>query len=298
MIKDRSRGHAHIVVDGVAVAPHEYVGFDENFGGNVDWYVVSMHKLFGPHIGVLLARRSQSVRELIETTNTSAPERFVKQETLQALIESGTANIEGCAGVVGLGMYFKSLSKWYKKQTLLPEDIAVAKISDVTSGVERTDEMVTSAEVKLVYSMIRKVEESLLKLIKQRLCHCPLLRIIDGSERDCELDGNYTGFISRLPTVAFVHKIIASRDIYNFCFERGIVCRHGFFLCTKHLASGLHVDGYQDGVLRVSLAHYNTPQEVEILCDTLENMPTWFGDQPSTHKHGSERTVLKSVLQQ
>lgn len=279
MIKNRSIGRAHIVVDGVAVAPHEYVGFDENFRGNVDWYVVSMHKLFGPHIGVLLGRRSQSMEEFLEGADASSSQSIIKEERIQGLIESGTANIEGCAGVVGLGMYFKALSKWYQMRALVPEDIAVGRVSTGISDVDRADDMVSLREVKLAYRMIRKVEEPLLKLLLRRLYRCPLLRIIDGSKINDAPNESYCDDIFRLPTVSFVHKIVPSRDIYTFCYQRGITCRHGFFLCTKYLATNLNFGENQDGALRVSLAHYNTPHEVETLCDVLENMPKWFRDQ-------------------
>jgi len=278
MIKNRSRGRAHIVVDGVAVAPHEYVGFDEKFGGNVDWYVVSMHKLFGPHIGVLLGRRSQSMEEFLEGADASSSQSIIIEERIQGLIESGTANIEGCAGVVGLGMYFKSLSKWYQGEALIPEKIAVGRVPTRISDVDGADDMVSLREVKLAYRMIRRVEESLLKLLLRRLSRCPLLRIIDGSTMSGVPNNSYCDDIFRLPIVSFVHKIVPSRDIYTFCYQRGITCRHGFFLCTKYLAADLNFDENEDGALRVSLAHYNTSDEIEILCDVLENMPKWLGD--------------------
>jgi selenocysteine lyase/cysteine desulfurase len=277
MIKTRSRGYAHIVVDGVAVAPHEFVGFDENFGGNVDWYVVSMHKLFGPHIGVLLARQNRSLDDFLATADASSfPAHKTKEERIQALLESGTANIEGCAGVVGLGVYFKSLSKWYHHQSKELDSEYDKGEKNITN---ESHDMISLQEARLAYRMIRKVEVALLKVLLRGLYRCPRVRILDGSKL---LDGipNTNGCNDqfRLPTVSFVHNSISSRDIYTYCQLRGIICRNGFFLCTKYLAADLNLNDHHDGVLRVSLAHYNTPQEVQILCDTLESMPKWFGD--------------------
>jgi len=252
-IKDRSEGYAHVVVDGVAVAPHEFVGFDESFGGNVDWYVVSIHKLFGPHIGVLMARQNQCLDELLEKT---AFHNKPKEERIQALLESGTANIEGCAGVVGLGMYFKSLSQWWQGKS-----------------TSENSEMISVQEALLAYRLIRTVEEELLQMLLWRLARWSQVRILDGSSsiRNGHRDESF-----RLPTVSFVHEKISSHEIYTHCQEQGIICRNGFFLCTRYLATDLGFQDHPHGVFRVSLAHYNTPQEVQALCDTLESMPNWF----------------------
>lgn len=258
-IKDRSKGYAHVVVDGVAVAPHEFVGFDESFGGNVDWYVVSMHKLFGPHIGVLLARQNRYLDELLETRAVLADMK-TKEERIQAMLESGTANIEGCAGVVGLGMYFKSLSQWCQ-----------GKSTDTNPAV-----MVSVQEARVAYRMIRKVEEALLQVLMRGLAKCSRIRILDGSSsiRMGHMEESY-----RLPTVSFVHESISSLGIYNHCQQHGIICRSGFFLCTQYLARDLEFHDVSQGVFRVSLAHYNTPEEVQALCDTLESIPKWFGGE-------------------
>merc|ERR1711935_1262173 len=101
-----------------------------------------MHKLCGPHIGVLLGRQNRCMDDLLRAAGVPFPARNkTRKERIQALLESGTANIEGCAGVVGLGMYFKSLSRLGSKS------------QDTTHT-----EMVSVQEARLAYRMIRKVE--------------------------------------------------------------------------------------------------------------------------------------------
>ena len=326
MIKDQSHGYAHIVVDGVAAAPHLFVGLDENFGGNVDWYVVSLHKLFGPHLGCLLAHSgSRSVEEFLDKAvakkkNTAvAPKsidadvdtsslRFTrtipKQERLQSLLESGTVNIESCAGIIGLGMYFKLLSRWYQKEINNTEvskkiermsNIVVStKIIELANTYDDDNEdstaLVSTGEVKLAYTLIRKVEQSLFQTLWHRLSRYSLVRIIDGSNNitidhysnddNNDDSGNGNDVLHphplHLPTISFVHKMITSNDIYNYCYDRDIICRHGFFLCTNYMVTDLNLSSkFADGVLRVSLAHYNTIEEVTTLCNTLECIPNW-----------------------
>ena len=52
--------HARIVVDGVALVPHAFADLEDS---EIDWYVVSCHKLFGPHLGGLCGR-SEAVEEI------------------------------------------------------------------------------------------------------------------------------------------------------------------------------------------------------------------------------------------
>ena len=296
-IKDRSNGYAHVVVDGVAVAPHMFVGFDDGLD-SVDWYVVSMHKLFGPHVGVLLARQNRSTDELLEAVATAASDNpddgndhnKPRDERIRALLETGTANIEGCAGIVGLGSYFKTLSGCHR---------GLEPTSASETAWNRSDDavMVFPREVRVAYDMIRTVETALLNLLLEGLSRCPHARILDGSlpppsgsrfrgaqHRDGpgeEEEEDNDDELVRLPTVSFVHDRLSSRSIYDFCRDRGIVCRNGFFLCTGALAADLGFRCRSDGVLRVSLAHYNTPDEVRRFCSVLESMPMWSGDGDS-----------------
>ena len=55
----RSAG-AQVMVDGVAYAPHRPVGFSSL---DVDYYVLSLYKVFGPHIGLLIGK-PERLREL------------------------------------------------------------------------------------------------------------------------------------------------------------------------------------------------------------------------------------------
>jgi selenocysteine lyase/cysteine desulfurase len=54
-----TKGRGHVVVDGVAAAPHllssKAINATKIGGqGTPEWYIVSLHKCFGPHFGCLL----------------------------------------------------------------------------------------------------------------------------------------------------------------------------------------------------------------------------------------------------
>ena len=54
LCKRRSPG-VRVVVDGVAYVPHRFANLTELQGNGVDWYAISLHKLYGPHLGALVA---------------------------------------------------------------------------------------------------------------------------------------------------------------------------------------------------------------------------------------------------
>ena len=59
-IRSTTMGNARVVVDGVAAVPHRFANVKKL---NVDWYVISCHKLFGPHIGALCGR-NEAIQEI------------------------------------------------------------------------------------------------------------------------------------------------------------------------------------------------------------------------------------------
>ena len=73
-----------------------------------------------------------------------------------------------------------------------------------------------------------------------------------------------------LPTVAFVHQSITPEAIVERCRSLDIAVRCGEFLSPGLVAAA----GFQS-VVRASLVHYNTVEEVDRLCACLERMGEW-----------------------
>ncbi|KAL7537540.1 hypothetical protein ACHAXR_007892 [Thalassiosira sp. AJA248-18] len=140
-----TRNRGQVIVDGVAAAPHLlshglYSGLSNNTmaggedmgegegegmagGRGPDWYVASLHKMFGPHLGCLVGRRSMvqqlynynnNTRKTAATTTTTKhhsiqtnDDDIVSDETLCKSWELGTMNYEACNGVIALKQYFE-----------------------------------------------------------------------------------------------------------------------------------------------------------------------------------------------
>jgi cysteine desulfurase family protein (TIGR01976 family) len=91
--------HRHgvkVVVDGVAFAAHQAM---EVARWNVDWYVFSTYKVFGPHQACLFGR-FEAFAEL------RGPNHFFLPEGTPYKFELGGANHEACAALLGVREFF------------------------------------------------------------------------------------------------------------------------------------------------------------------------------------------------
>lgn len=280
MIKTKSCGHAHVVVDGVAAVPHHFADLDCL---QVDWYVVSCHKLFGPHLGGLIGRQGGAVEQLSAAAGSSSG----SDEYVLKLIEKGTGNYEACAGMLGLGSYFSSLasfdpSNWKNLDVTLSMDQRTRQerrsgercsenaglAPGCSVGEVMADQLVSFEDVKEAYRRIHISERPMVETLLWGLRRSRKVRIIEGEKRKMFS-------MERLPTVCLIHNEIPISQIIAACDTNGIVCRCSTFLCTEHLARDFSFD-YSEGVLRVSLAHYNTVHEIQSLIQTLESIPGWY----------------------
>ena len=278
MVKMQSNGHAHVVVDGVAAVPHVYAGLEDL---NVDWYVISCHKIFGPHLGALCGRRRGAIESFVSPTGLAPCGD--DDTALYTLLESGTINYEGCAGVVGLGEYFASLGNFAPQPAASKDPATISSTEHSCESGEACIEAQASAGflqrpaiskelVQEAYQRIRHSESPLVTALLRGLTRSKNIRILEGDGSSCS--NPPLSCLVRLPTVSFVHAKISPNTIVSFLGSRGISCRCSSFLCTPYLADDLGFDHAQ-GVVRVSLAHYNTLTEVDLLLRALSSMTDW-----------------------
>ena len=253
-----STGLAHTVVDGVAASPHCFANVEAS---GVDWYVVSCHKLFGPHLGALCGK-STAVKKLHAIS--------------EKILEIGTLNYEASEGIVGLGNYFAALSthkngptkteRSGKENAIATRPLGEQDPSKIQSCGTLTDtDGLSDGQVRCAYQLIQSLEAPLTRSLLGGLQRSRKVTIIEGRVEPNAL---------RLPVVCFTHSDISSTEIVKKCRDAGVVCRHGTFLATKSLFDELSIDSTQ-GVVRFSLVHYNTMQEVHRALKVLEAIPGW-----------------------
>jgi len=231
---------ARVVVDGVAYAPHHAIDVAawaiDVAAWDVDWYVYSTYKVFGPHMAALYGR-ADAIAEL-----TGPNHFFIPCDYVPGKFELGCISHEGCAGLLALGDYLAFLAG--------------------TPGQPVTRETVTAAfEVAASYERpLPSYERPLQARLLDYLSRQPGVRIV----------GPAHGGPERVATISFVHDRVSPPEISAACDAAGIGMRHGHMYAYR-LCEGLGI-APDPGVIRVSMAHYNTPDEVERLIAVLDGV--------------------------
>jgi cysteine desulfurase family protein (TIGR01976 family) len=159
---------------------------------------------------------------------------FIPDDEVPYKFEVGGVSHEGCAGILGLRDYLASLV-----EIDAPADLDRA-------DVERAFEYMTACE--------RPLQKSIVDYLLAR--------------PDVHIIGPATAGDERVATISFVHREKKSAEITAAVDRSGIGIRNGH-MYAYHLCEAAGLDPV-DGVVRVSLVHYNTPQEVERLLEVLD----------------------------
>jgi len=220
---------ARLVVDGVAYAPHRAMAVAE---WDVDWYVYSTYKVYGPHMGALYGK-PEALAEL------SGPNHFfIPESEIPYKFELGGVSHEACAGLLALGGYLRFLAAGAR-------------------AVPDPDSSITRPEIERAFDLMTR-------------CELPLQRrLIDylSTESRYRLVGPEHGGRSRVGTISFLHVNKSSAQICAALQARDIAVRNGHMYAYR-LCRALGLDP-SDGVVRVSLLHYNDMEEIERVISVL-----------------------------
>jgi cysteine desulfurase family protein (TIGR01976 family) len=156
---------------------------------------------------------------------------FVPREAIPYKFELGGVSHEGCAGLVALGSYLAFLA-----------------------GADGCDREV----VVRAFSRMEALERPLVERLVGWLTRREGVRIVGTA---CADEG-------RVGTVSFVHERVPNPVITAAAHRAGIGIRHGHMYAIR-LCRALGLDP-ETGVVRASLLHYNTPDEIERLIDVLD----------------------------
>ncbi len=221
-----------LCVDGVAYAPHRLVDVQAS---GADIYVFSFYKVFGPHYAVLWGRR-----ELLLSL-PSLNHHFIGPEVLPYKLQPGNVNFELSWGCAGIAEYLV--------------DMGARMGGRVGEAGSHREHMQTA------FDAFARHEDMLAEQLLAYLRDKAGVSIIGHRH---VTNGN------RMPTISFVVAGQQSSVIAQHLDQYNIGIRFGDFYARRLVeALGLQAQG---GVVRVSMAHYNTAEEIARLITHLDEI--------------------------
>ena len=198
----------------------------------VDFYTFSLYKTYGPHLGLLYGKE-----EILKELPNQNHEFLVGQYPYT--INPGGPNHEELVSLIGIFEYFDNLYNHHFKN----KDINILnKINKINNLISTHEEVIAN----------------------------PLLDYIDNRKDLILIGKSKIKNKNRAPTISFVSNKKSSREISNQLVKHKIATRNDNFYAWRCLkALGINID---DGVVRISMTHYNTIKETEKLIKVLEKI--------------------------
>jgi cysteine desulfurase family protein (TIGR01976 family) len=200
---------------------------------DVDFYAFSFYKVYGPHYSLLYGKKSH-------LENMPGINHFFLENDIPLRFQPGNVNYELSYGLLGVKDYFTELAK-------------------VHVGGQTVEGLKNSAA--LVYETVAQYEEMLSARLLDFLNSKSNVRIIGKKESDRS---------RRVPTISFVIDNVKSNSIPPEVDKHNIGIRYGDFY-ARRLIEGLGLPP-QDGVIRVSMVHYNTIEEIDRLIKIFDEL--------------------------
>lgn len=221
---------ALVCVDGVAYAPHRLPDLEDL---DVDFYVFSMYKVFGPHYSLLYGKRKHL--EILPGINHF----FIGDDEIPYKLQPGNVNFELSYGLLGIADYFKTVFEHHK--------------------ISETGEL--RSQVAMVFEMMAHHEQILASRFLEFLHSKKNVRIIGDPSADKLL---------RVPTISFVVEGRKSSEIPVLVDSYKIGIRWGDFYARRLITDLDLLEN--NGVIRVSMVHYNTIEEVDRLIGVMDEI--------------------------
>ena len=231
---------AQVLVDGVAYAPHDSLDVQ---AWDVDYYAFSTYKTYGPHHAVLYGKRQL----LLELPNTNF--RVIAADKIPYKFQPGNANPELSHGATAVVDYLEGLA--------LRAEGDVAANGVAASG----NDDAARKNLERAWALIRAHETQLSSRFMDWADTCKSVRILGLSSADRS---------QRVPTISFTVDGIDSQGIAKHVAQHKLGIRAGDFYA---LALGEAFDfARHNGVVRISMVHYNTLEEVDRLTKHLDEV--------------------------
>ena len=204
-------------------------GFPDVKDLDVDFYAFSLYKTFGPHLGLLYGKKD--ILNKLPNQN----HEFLEGDVPYTL-NPGGPNHEELSCLIGVYEYLNNLYEHH-----FPGQDASTR-----GKIEAVNELIAKHETEIAN---------------------PLLDYINTRD-DINLIGKTKiSNKDRAPTIAFTMNNKSSKELSSDLVKQGIATRNDNFYAWRCLkALGIDTD---DGVVRTSMVHYNTHEDVKKLIEAL-----------------------------
>jgi cysteine desulfurase family protein (TIGR01976 family) len=201
---------------------------------DVDFYAFSFYKVYGSHYALLYGKQEHLL------AMPGINHYFIKQTDIPYKFQLGNVNFELSYGMLGLCDYLSELAQLHYGEQTAPD---------------------LRSQMVQAYDLMSAHEDVIGDRFLNYLTSKPNVRIIGQPQTNRD---------SRVPTISFVVEGIHSETIPLQIDKHNIGIRFGDFY-AKRLIEDLGLDK-QGGVVRVSMVHYNTLEEVDRLIEALETV--------------------------
>ncbi|MDC3178561.1 aminotransferase class V-fold PLP-dependent enzyme [Pelagibacteraceae bacterium] len=197
---------------------------------DIDFYTFSLYKTYGPHLALLYGKE-----EILKDLPNQNHE-FLNGE-YPYTINPGGPNHEELVSLIGIYEYFNNLYNHHFNE----------KNMSILNKIKKINNLISNHEENLA--------NPILKYLKSRKD-----LILIGKDNVQDKD--------RAPTISFVSKTRTSKKISDILVKNNIATRNDNFYAWRCLKA-LGIDT-NDGVVRISLTHYNKISEINYLIKILD----------------------------
>ena len=205
-------------------------GFPDVKELGVDFYTFSLYKTFGPHLALLYGKE-----KILKKLPNQNHEFLVGKYPYT--INPGGSNHEELVSLIGIYEYFNNLYNYHFEDKDLNNLIKIKKIN----------------------KLISEHEESIAN---------PLLTYLSKKNNFKLIGKNKIKNKDRAPTISFTVKNKSSKKVSEILVKNKIATRNDNFYAWRCLEA-LGIDT-NDGVVRISMVHYNNKKDVDNLINVLD----------------------------
>ena len=199
---------------------------------DIDFYTFSLYKTYGPHLGLLYGKKE--ILNLLPNQN----HEFLNGDVPYTL-NPGGPNHEELSCLIGIYEYFDGLYNHH--------------FPDQENSLRK--------KIELINELISEYEEQIAN---------PLLEYLNSRDEIMLIGRKKIENKNRAPTIAFKFNNKSSKEVSNQLILSGIATRNDNFYAWRCL-NALGIDT-TDGVVRTSMVHYNTHEDVEKLVSALRKI--------------------------